>query len=122
MASTRTMKRAVRSGMTRTVGGFCWSGGGSSGTPTAGVVPAARGDSCLHGAQQVGPQARDAEHARARVRADHRPDLRQQIRVTAVDLAPALGQALGLGGGLDVLDGERVAAVLPALLEVRDET
>ena len=50
-----------------------------------------------------------------------RADLRDQLRVAAVDLAAALGHALGLGARLDVLDGERVAAVLAALLEVGDE-
>ena len=49
------------------------------------------------------------------------PISRDQLGVAPVDLAAALGEALGLGLRLDVLDRERVTAVLPARLEVGDE-
>ena len=48
-------------------------------------------------AEQVRAQPGDAQDARAGVRADHGADLRDQLRVAPVDLAAALGQALGLG-------------------------
>src|SRR3954452_22405392 len=60
---------------------------------------------CSHGAEQVRAQAGDAEGARAGVGGGHRADLADELRLPAVDLAPALDQAPGLGRRLDVLDG-----------------
>src|SRR3954464_6208768 len=130
--SIRTSERAVNSGRTRTSGVSFGCRGGSSGTPTGGVFQAALTISsfgvgsrpragALHRAEKLRAQARDAEDAGTDVGADDRADLREQLRVAPVDVAPALGQALGLARRLDVLDGERVAAVLPARLEVRDQ-
>src|SRR4051794_30131011 len=121
MSSVRTMMRGENAGMTCTVGGSPRLEGGSSGTPTERAFQARARDSSLHGAQQLRPQPGHAQHAGAGVGADDGPDLRQQLRVAPVDLAPALGQALGLGGRLDVLDRELVAAVLAPLLEMVDE-
>src|SRR4051812_23176592 len=45
-------------------------------------------------AQQLGPQTGAAEQPGTGVRADHRPDLRHDLRVAAVDLPPGLGEAL----------------------------
>ena len=128
MNSVRTMIRGEQAGTTLHDRRLRGASGGSSGTPTARRRSSPRrGKSFttwrgrLHRAEQVRAQAGDAEDARADVGADHRADLRDQLRVAPVDLAAALGQALGLGARLDVLDGEPVAAVLAALLEVRDE-
>src|SRR4051794_13309713 len=121
MNSMRTRTRAVSSGMTRTSGESLGCFGGSSGTPTAAWVPARVDDSSSERAEKLGAQAGHAEHARADVRPDHGADLRDEGRVAPVDLAAALDEVLGLGRGLDVLDGERVAAVGIARLEVRDQ-
>src|SRR3954464_6611463 len=103
-------------GTTCTVGGSGRLGeGGSSGMPTALSSSSRGGGILLERAEQLGVQAGDAEDARARVGADHRPDLRDQLRVAAEDRAPALRQALGLRERLHVLDGEGVAAVLAPL-------
>src|SRR5687768_1615600 len=101
--------------MTSTFGRSSRRFGGSSGTPTArGFQPDWRNPS--ERAEQLGAQPRDAEDPGAGVGADDRADLRDQLGVAAVDLAAALGHALGLGERLHVLDGETVAAVLAALL------
>src|ERR1019366_2980861 len=51
----------------------------------------------------------DQQPAGADVGADHRADLRDEERLAAVDLSPALDQALGLIGRPDVLDGPAAA-------------
>src|SRR3954454_24856858 len=75
---------------------------------TPGGFGAAASESCpwLHGAQQGGGQRGHADEARAGVRADDRPDLRDELRLAPVDLAAAAGDALGELGRLDVLDEE----------------
>src|SRR3954453_9770557 len=110
---------ADQTGWTWTIGGSRRLGG-SSGTPTAGGFPV-RPRNPSERAGQGCAQAGHSKDARARVRADHRPDLRDELRVAPVDLPPALGHPLGDLGDLDVLDGERVAAVLAPLLEMCDQ-
>src|SRR3954470_23001250 len=122
MNSVRTMIRAENAGTTCTVGGSARGlEGGSSGTPTGRELQVTSLESFSHRAQELRAQAGDAEHAGADVGADDRPDLREQLRVAPVDVAAALGQALGLVGRLDVLDREPVAAVLAPPLEVGDQ-
>src|SRR5690242_11161825 len=98
MSSVRTMMRGENAGMTCTVGGSLRLDGGSSGTPTERAFQARARDSSLHGAEELRAQPGHPQHARTGVGADDRPDLRQQLGIAPVDLAPALGQALGFGG------------------------
>src|SRR4051812_2475008 len=115
-SSVRTTICGDQAGCTRT-GGGCGRLGGSSGTPTAGGFPV-RAWNPSDGADQLAEEPGDAQDARAGVGADDGADLRHHLRVAPVDLPAALGHPLGLLRHLDVLDGERVAAVLAALLEV----
>src|SRR5450759_5767281 len=64
----------------------------------------------------------DADHARTSVGADHWPDLGDEDRLGAEDLAPALDQALGLLVGLDVLDDPAIGSVVVELVHVLDHT
>src|SRR4051812_35757584 len=90
--SIRTSERAVNSGRTRTSGVSFGCRGGSSGTPTGGVVQAALTISslgggsrpragALHLAGKLPAQARDAQGARTPVGADERADLPEQLPV-----------------------------------------
>src|SRR5687767_10554836 len=108
MNSVRTITCGDRNGTTRTSGGCSRRFGGSSGTPTARGFPARAAESFSHRAEKLGAQAGDAEDTGTQVGADDRAELRDHLRVAAVDLPRALGEPLGVGGRLDVLDRERV--------------
>ena len=70
--------------------------------------------------QQPRRHAADAEQPRAGVGADHRPDLRDPLRLAAEQLAAALDQLGGALGRLDVLDDPAVGALVAARAHVVD--
>src|SRR5829696_1878973 len=106
--------------MTWIVGGSPRFGRGSSGMPTARWFQPPRSNPSER-PEEVGAKAGHTKDARAGVGADHRPDLRDQLGVAPIDLAALLGEPLGLGQRLHVLDRETVAPVLAAQLQVRDQ-
>src|SRR5450759_1192245 len=82
-------------------------------------TPRWRSAGALRGGRQR--HAGEQQPAGADVGADHRADLRDKERLAAVDLSPALDQALGLIGRPDVLDGPAVGAGALPLAHVLHE-
>src|SRR3954470_24883000 len=77
--------------------------------PTVGFLQLSRGS-----AQKRRRDPAAADQSGPDVRADHGPHLRHEEGLGAEDLAPALGEPLGLVGRLDVLDDPGVGPVLVA--------
>src|SRR5215217_474118 len=91
---TRTLRSTARAVVVTGGGGGDWEAGVSSGAATAPLFQPRERIPALDGTDEGASQTGDAGESRARVRADHGADLRDELRRAAEERRPALGEAL----------------------------